>query len=158
MAHRVSAVQEGASRASGEERMLLRRHRGESVERATVGPTEVRVRVAHAGHEGAALAVEDARVGEVLRLEFLADGDDPLALDQDVAPVRLLTAMDWSKRVSVSVMQWQREESAWDGQVDVRRVEDINIDESDFRVLVVARDLDVWDLEARVRLGLRSGT
>lgn len=73
--------------------MLLGRHRGESVERATVGPAEVSVGVAHAGHEGAALAVEDARVGEVFRLEFLADGDDPFALDEYVAPVRFLAAV-----------------------------------------------------------------
>lgn len=94
VAHRVAAVQESASRTSREQRVLLRRHRGESVERATVGPAEMRVGVAHAGHEGAALAVEDASIGEVFRLEFLADGDDPLALDADVASVRFLAAMD----------------------------------------------------------------
>lgn len=81
--------------------------------------------IAEARHQGPTIAVDDACLLQVGLLELVADADDALALDQDIASVSISTC----------------------------RVDDIDIEESDNGIIRIALDLKVARLDARVRLG-----
>ena len=70
--------------------VLLQRHGLDARERGRVVPREVRVGLAHAGHQGRAGTVDDARVAGRDRRGAAADLADAVALHQDAAGVRVL--------------------------------------------------------------------
>jgi hypothetical protein len=70
--------------------VLLVRQLLDGVQRLGVGPAEVGVRLAHAGHERRARAVDDGHAGGGQRAQAAPDALDAVALDQDFARKGLL--------------------------------------------------------------------
>ena len=86
---KIARFERGRRHGGRPEHVLLERHALEIAEAGRVVPGKVRVRLDHPGHQGRARAVDDRHAGRGQRARPAADAGDAVALDQDLARIRL---------------------------------------------------------------------